>query len=124
MAGGDKNPLDNWVVPVVIGTLLGGFISGWLNGRLKVETGKGPRRSSVRQRWLMAFIGGGVHGVRSPALPEDAPQGRPSLEGRSCLSAAGHFMFAVFAGGYALAYFVRKIVELAGAEQWHLSHYL
>ena len=28
MAGGDKNPLDDWIVPVFIGALLGGFVSG------------------------------------------------------------------------------------------------
>ncbi|MCB1614019.1 MAG: hypothetical protein KDI60_20005, partial [Xanthomonadales bacterium] len=31
MAGGDKNPLDDWIVPVFLGALLGGFSSGALN---------------------------------------------------------------------------------------------
>ena len=57
LAGGDKNPLDDWIVPMIFGTLLGGFASGWLNGRLKVETNKGPN-ITVRTRWLMALIGG------------------------------------------------------------------
>ena len=43
LAGGSKNPLDDWSVPVVIGALLGGFISGLLNGRVKVEINKGPQ---------------------------------------------------------------------------------
>jgi uncharacterized protein len=107
MAGGDKNPLDNWVVPVVIGTLLGGFISGWLNGRLKVETGKGPQ-ISVRQRWLMAFIGGGFMGYGA-RLARGCTSGQ-ALSGGAVLSVGSWaFMFAVFAGGYALAYFVRKL---------------
>ncbi len=43
LAGGDKNPLDDWIIPMVFGTLVGGFVSGWLNGRLQVETNKGPQ---------------------------------------------------------------------------------
>jgi uncharacterized protein len=107
MAGGDTNPLDNWVVPVVIGTLLGGFVSGWLNGRLKVETNKGPQ-VTVRQRWLMAFIGGGFMGYGA-RLARGCTSGQ-ALSGGAVLSVGSWaFMFAVFAGGYALAYFVRKL---------------
>ncbi len=28
LAGGDKNPLDDWIVPMIFGTLLGGFVFG------------------------------------------------------------------------------------------------
>src|SRR5512139_2279967 len=45
MAGGDKNPLDDWIVPVFFGALLGGFASGFFNGRLKFMTTKGPNIS-------------------------------------------------------------------------------
>ena len=51
MAGGDKNPLDSWIVMLTAGTILGGFVSGWLNGRVKVETNKGPNISK-RTRWV------------------------------------------------------------------------
>src|SRR5512134_929397 len=37
MAGGDLNPLDNWVVMITFGVLVGGFVAGWINGRLKIE---------------------------------------------------------------------------------------
>jgi len=49
MAGGVRNALDSWVVFVALGALVGGFASGWFNGRLKAETKKGPR-ISVRTR--------------------------------------------------------------------------
>jgi uncharacterized protein len=107
MAGGDKNPLDNWVVPVTIGTLLGGFVSGWLNGRLKVETGKGPR-ITVRKRWFMALIGGAFMGYGA-RLARGCTSGQ-ALSGGAVLSVGSWaFMLAVFAGGYALAYFVRRL---------------
>ena len=61
MAGGSKNPLDSWVVFVTIGTIIGGFTSGWLNNRVKVETNKGPQ-VPTRVRWVMAFIGGAFMG--------------------------------------------------------------
>jgi hypothetical protein len=107
MAGGDKNPLDNWVVPVVVGTLAGGFISGWRNGRLKVETGKGPRLST-RTRWLVAFAGGTFMGYGA-RFARGCTSGQ-ALSGGAVLSVGSWaFMFAVFGGAYALAYFVRKL---------------
>jgi uncharacterized protein len=107
MAGGDKNALDNWVVPVVLGTLLGGFFSGWRGGRLRVETGKGPQ-ISTRTRWLMAFAGGAVMGYGA-RFARGCTSGQ-ALTGGAVLSVGSWaFMLSVFAGAYALAYFVRKL---------------
>jgi uncharacterized membrane protein YedE/YeeE len=107
MAGGDKNPLDDWVVPVVFGTLAGGFVSGWWHGRLKVETNKGPQ-ISVRSRWFWAFAGGAIMGYGA-RMARGCTSGQ-ALSGGATLSAGSWvFMFAVFAGAYALAWFVRKL---------------
>jgi uncharacterized membrane protein YedE/YeeE len=106
MAGGDTNPLDSWVVFITIGTVIGGFLSGWWHGRIKVETNRGPRMS-VRSRWLMAFIGGAIMGYGA-RLARGCTSGQ-ALSGGAVLSVGSWaFMFAVFAGGYAVAYFVRK----------------
>mgnify|MGYP003513635590 FL=1 len=43
MGAGDTNPLDHASVFLLIGTFLGGMISAWYNGRLKVEILKGPQ---------------------------------------------------------------------------------
>lgn len=107
MAGGDLDPLDNWIVPMIFGTLLGGFFSGWLHGRLKVETNKGPR-ISTKSRWAYAFIGGAIMGYGA-RLARGCTSGQ-ALSGGAVLSVGSWlFMFAIFAGGYALAYFVRKL---------------
>lgn len=107
LAGGDKNPLDDWLVPMVLGTLAGGFASGVLNGRLKVTTYKGPN-ISVRTRWIMAFLGGAIMGYGA-RLARGCTSGQ-ALSGGATLSVGSWaFMFAVFAGGYAVAYFVRKL---------------
>ncbi|KAB2904243.1 MAG: YeeE/YedE family protein [Anaerolineae bacterium] len=107
IAGGDVNPLKNWVVYVSIGVPIGGFIAGWRNGRLKVETNRGPH-VSIRSRWLLAFIGGAFMGYGA-RLARGCTSGQ-ALSGGAVLSAGSWaFMFAVFAGAYALAYFVRRL---------------
>lgn len=106
MAGGDTNPLDHWIVFITFGTLLGGFVSGLINRRLRVETNKGPQISN-RTRWLMAFIGGGLMGYGA-RFARGCTSGQ-ALSGGAVLSVGSWtFMLAVFAGGYALAYFFRK----------------
>ena len=107
MAGGELNALDNWIVLMTAGTLLGGFFSGWFHGRLKVETNRGPG-ISARSRWLWAFVGGSFMGFGA-RLARGCTSGQ-ALSGGAVLSAGSWaFMFAVFGGGYALAYFVRKL---------------
>ena len=107
MAGGEKNPLDNWIVMVSTGVIIGGFVSGLINGRAKFETNKGPNISN-RKRWLIAFIGGILftYGAR---LARGCTSGQ-ALSGGATLSAGSWaVMFAIFGGAYALAYFVRKL---------------
>jgi hypothetical protein len=107
MAGGDKNPLESWVVFVTLGVLLGGFVSGWRNGRIKLETNKGPQ-ISTRTRWLFAFVGGSFMGYGA-RLARGCTSGQ-ALSGGAVLSVGSWaFMFAVFGGAYALAYFVKKL---------------
>lgn len=107
MAGGNKNPLDSWVVFVTLGALAGGFASGWLNHRVKLETNKGPR-VPTRVRWVMAFIGGAFMGYGA-RMARGCTSGQ-ALSGGAVLSVGSWaFMFAVFGGAYALAYFVRKL---------------
>lgn len=107
MAGGDKNPLDDWIIPVFAGSLVGGLASGLLNGRFKFETNKGPRLSN-RARWLFAFVGGTimVYGAR---LARGCTSGQALSGGATLAAGSWLVMFAIFAGAYGLAYFVRKL---------------
>lgn len=107
MAGGDLNPLDSWVVFVTIGAVLGGFVSGWLHGRFRLETNRGPG-VPVRLRWLMAFIGGALMGYGA-RFARGCTSGQ-ALSGGAVLSVGSWaFMFAVFGGAYGLAYLMRKL---------------
>jgi len=107
LAGGDKNPLDDWIVPVFFGALLGGFTSGMVFGRVRLETTKGPH-ISTRARWAFAFLGGMLflYGAR---MARGCTSGQ-ALTGGTTLSAGSWVvMFAIFGGAYGLAYFVRKL---------------
>jgi hypothetical protein len=107
MAGGDSNPLDSWIVFITVGVVFGGFIAGWFNGRVRVETNKGPQISKYT-RWSMAFLGGAFMGYGA-RFARGCTSGQ-ALSGGAVLSLGSWaFMFAVFAGAYALAYFVRKL---------------
>jgi uncharacterized membrane protein YedE/YeeE len=107
LAGGDLNPLKSWIVYLTIGVVLGGLVSGWFNGRIKLGTNKGPNITK-RQRWLFAFIGGAFMGYGA-RLARGCTSGQ-ALSGGAVLSVGSWaFMFAVFGGAYALAYFVRKL---------------
>ena len=106
MAGGSTNPLDSWIVFLTVGTVFGGFISGAMGRRLKFETNKGPQINNAT-RWIMAFIGGGLMGYGA-RLAKGCTSGQ-ALSGGAVLSVGSWaFMFAVFAGAYALAYFFRR----------------
>ena len=98
--------LDHWLIPMILGTIFGGFISSLLNRRFKVETGKGPRISK-RNRWILAFIGGAIMGYGA-RFARGCTSGQ-ALSGGAVLSVGSWaFMIAVFAGAYAMAWFVRK----------------
>ena len=107
LAGGSKNALNNSTVFMILGTVLGGALSGWLNGRFKLEIRKGPHLSDGT-RLLLAFIGGFimVYGAR---MARGCTSGQ-ALSGGAVLAAGSWaFMFAVFGGAYGLAYFLRKV---------------
>jgi uncharacterized membrane protein YedE/YeeE len=62
----------------------------------------------VRLRWATAFAGGALMGFGA-RLARGCTSGQ-ALSGGAVLSLGSWaFMFAVFAGGYALAFFVRKL---------------
>ena len=107
LAGGDLNPLDSGAVLMLVGTFLGGMLSGFFNRRLKVETRKGPN-ISTKKRWVFAFIGGAIMGYGA-RFARGCTSGQ-ALSGGAVLSVGSWaFMFSVFIGGYVIAWFVRKL---------------
>ena len=106
-AGGDTNPVDNWIVFLSIGSILGGFTSALIHRRFSFTTGKGPN-ISVRTRWIMAFLGGILMGYGA-RFARGCTSGQ-GLSGGTVLSVGSWaFLLAVFAGAYAVAYFFRRL---------------
>jgi uncharacterized membrane protein YedE/YeeE len=107
MAGGGRNPLDHRMVWMTLGVIAGGFTSGWLAGRVKVETLKGPQIDN-RTRWSMALLGGALMGIGA-RFARGCTSGQ-ALSGGAVLSVGSWaFMIMVFAGAYMLAYPLRKL---------------
>jgi uncharacterized membrane protein YedE/YeeE len=106
LGDGSKSPLMDWLVFEVIGVLVGGLISGALAGRVRRGIDRGPAISN-RARLLFAFGGGGIMGIGAK-LARGCTSGQ-ALTGGALLNAGSWaFMMCVFAGAYAMAYFVRR----------------
>ncbi len=107
MGGGTRSPLNHSTVFLLFGALLGGALSGVLNGRMKPEIRKGPHISDGT-RLALAFAGGLImaYGAR---LARGCTSGQ-ALSGGAVLAAGSWaFMFAVFGGAYGLAWFLRRV---------------
>jgi len=100
------HPLDYPLAFMVLGVFLGGLIAAYTAGRLKLEIVRGPRIGKT-PRLVMALVGGVFMGVAA-RLALGCTSGQ-ALSGGALLSVGSWiFMFAVFGGGYALAWFVRR----------------
>ena len=97
---------STWLLVLAPGVILGGFLSGIASGRFGAMVERGPRISSGgRLAW--AFAGGILIGVAA-RLARGCTSGQ-GLVGGSLLSVGSWlFLFSIFAGGYAAAYFFRK----------------
>jgi len=101
------SPLDTWLIWEILGVLAGGFLSGLLAGRVRPQTHRGPR-ISARARWGFALLGGAIAGF-GVRLSRGCTSSQ-ALSGGAVLSAGSWaFMFAVFAGAYLVAWFVRRL---------------
>ncbi len=102
----DGKPLKNWLTLEILGVVIGGFISGALSGRLKLQVEKSPKISTGR-RFLFAFLGG-VFFVYGAQLARGCTSGA-ALSGMAVLSLAGFVtMMAIFGSAYVFAWFFRK----------------
>jgi hypothetical protein len=106
MVAGGQSPLDNYFTYMTIGVLLGGAVSSYAAGRMRLGVRKGPR-TTLGWRLTFAFGGGLLMGYAAK-LARGCTSGQ-ALSGGAMLSVgAWIFMLAVFAGGYGMAWFVRR----------------
>jgi hypothetical protein len=99
------SPLKEWLFFEVIGVFVGALISGLLARRVRVTIEKGPR-ISAGSRLAFAF-GGGTLMALGAALARGCTSGQ-GLTGGSLLNLGSWItMMMIFAGAYALAWFVK-----------------
>jgi len=98
---------DDWLVFEIAGVALGGLVAGLTSGRFRVVVERGPRLGS-RARLGYAFLGGTIVGVGA-RLAQGCTSGQALSGGATLAVGSWAFMFSVFGGAYALAYFVRRL---------------
>jgi hypothetical protein len=99
--------LDNRLVFMVLGVVLGGAVAAFTAGRMGRKVIRGPNMKSPGLRLALALTGGVIMGVAA-RLSLGCTSGQ-ALSGGAMLSVGSWiFMFAVFGGGYGMAYFVRR----------------
>ncbi len=107
VAGGTRNAWAHYATYMLVGTLLGGFLSGLAGRRVKLELRKGPNVSSAT-RVATALLGGALMGYGA-RLARGCTSGQ-ALSGGAVMSVGSFaFAFAVFGGAYALAWFFRRL---------------
>jgi hypothetical protein len=106
MTSGNASVLDDWLVFEVLGVFLGGAIGAITAGRFGAKVIRNAA-TSIPARLGFAFSGGLLMGLAARAA-RGCTSGQ-ALSGGAVLSAgAWMFMLSVFAGGYAVAWLVRR----------------
>ena len=103
---GPADPLDDFLVYMFVGVIVGGFISGVLARRASFEVAHGPN-SYVGKRLALAALGGFISAFGA-RLARGCTSGQALTGGATLALGSWIFMLCVFAGGYGVAYFVRK----------------
>jgi uncharacterized membrane protein YedE/YeeE len=100
-------PATSWLLYLVAGAFVGALLSAWAAGRLRGRIERGPRLD-VATRLALAF-GGGALAAIGAKLAKGCTSGQALTGGAQLNVGAWIFMLAVFAGAYALAWFVRRM---------------
>lgn len=101
-----KDPLRYYLVFMFVGTLLGGLVSAIASRRVQPQLERGPT-ASRKLRITLALAGGILVGFAS-RLASGCTSGQALTGGAMLASGSLLFMAAVFMGGYAMAWFVRR----------------
>lgn len=100
------HPLDFWLAFQMAGVLLGGFVGAYTSGRLKKEVLRGPN-IGVGGRLGFALLGGLIMGMAA-RVTRGCMSGQALTGGALQSVGSWALMLSFFAGGYAVAYFVRR----------------
>lgn len=103
---GGRSPLMAWLVFLSLGAGLGALFSAFIANRIKGEVVRGPSIGVSARLWLALF--GGMLSGFAARLARGCTSGQ-ALTGASELAFGSWvFMFCIFGGAYATAWFFRK----------------
>jgi uncharacterized membrane protein YedE/YeeE len=100
------NPLNDYLLYLMVGLLIGAHVAGRLAGEVRLEIQRGPRISNGGR--LLLALGGGVLTGFASRLARGCASGEGLVGGAELSVGAWIFLLCTFAGGFATAYFVRK----------------
>ena len=103
---GGAHPMYDWLVFLLVGTLIGAFVAAYSCGEYRIEVLKGPRISN-RNRLLLALLGGVLSGFAA-RLARGCTSGQALVGGAELSVGSWAFMVCIFVGGWMAAWFVRK----------------
>ena len=104
----DHSPLYTWLVFESVGVFFGGLLSGVVFGRVKKFRVEHNPKISKRTRNIAALVGGTLFGFGTQ-FGRGCTSGA-ALAGTASYSFGGLIvMLAIFAAGYAVAWFFRKL---------------
>ena len=98
--------LSGWIVFELLGIFLGGTVAAFTAGRIRKQVTGGTQISTSSR--LGFALGGGVLMGMAARLARGCTSGQALTGGAALSLGSWIFMFSVFAGGYALAYFMRR----------------
>lgn len=100
------HPLNDYVVVLLAGLIVGSFVASLLSGGFSVEVLRGER-SSVGSRLMLALTGGVITGFAA-RLARGCTSGQGLVGGAELSVGSWAFLMSIFAGGWMVAWFVRK----------------
>lgn len=98
--------LKGYIIFELLGMFLGATVAAFTAGRIKRQV-TGGTRISVPARLGFALTGGLLMGMAA-RLARGCTSGQALTGGAALSLGSWIFMFSVFAGGYAMAYFMRR----------------
>jgi len=100
------HPLNNYLVFMAIGLMIGAFAASKIAGDFKFEVLRGPQVGN-KARLIFALFGGIIVGFAA-RLARGCTSGQALVGGAELSIGSWVFMIFIFVGGFAAAYFVRR----------------